>query len=577
MTVLVMTFVSCEDFLNREPSEYSTVGFYKSAEAIREGAAGVYNHLYFDGISYAITFTTWSDHCTPLAVTRDENTTISAGILNPDLREVEYYWNNLYILLSRANSVIDGSKDFIDDLSALAKQYRSEVRVLRAYALYQLIATYGDIPFFTSPVTVEQYTTTRTDRTEVLDFILRDLESAAADLQWIASERGRVDKAVALGLRARAALLGGSLNYGGKGADYFRIAAEAANTVIGERSLAKNFDDLFNITGQEKADVRNEMLFELMFSNVGGSRISHVTAFGQVSRNTGQTGRFPSMRLADTFECIDGLRIDESPLYDPKKPQKNRDPRFRSTIWMHGDSVTVNNGGVVTHILEAYEENTPFYNYNTEKWEMKQNEDVVGGTSWASFSNSGVGYIWAKYCNEIAENISSQTCNIPVMRYSEILLTYAEAKIELNELDKSVYDAIDAVRIRAGMPGVSEGRKGDQWKMRQLVRRERKVEFLLEGLFFVDMRRWKIGDLLGEPSYGLPLKEIRYEGLSATDIPNFKKTDRHDLNDLASYDAYKEKLKVRDLNRQWKDAHYLWPIPQIERLRNPNLGQNDGY
>jgi hypothetical protein len=164
------------------------------------------------------------------------------------------------------------------------------------------------------------------------------------------------------------------------------------------------------------------------------------------------------------------------------------------------------------------------------------------------------------------------------MRYAEVLLSYAEAKIELNQLDQSVYDAINAVRNRAGMPNVSSDRIGNQQKMRQLVRRERKVELALEGIHFVDIRRWGIGDLLnGQASYGLPLPTVRYEGMTASDIPNFKKTERHDLNDVANYDAYKEKLRVRDLNRHWKEAYNLWPIPQIEILRNPNLTQNPGY
>jgi hypothetical protein len=111
-----------------------------------------------------------------------------------------------------------------------------------------------------------------------------------------------------------------------------------------------------------------------------------------------------------------------------------------------------------------------------------------------------------------------------------------------------------------------------------LVRRERKVEFILEGLHFVDMRRWGIGDLENEkPSYGLPLPEIRYEGLNPTDIPDFKKTERHDLNDIANYDAYKGKLKMRDVNRYWEKKFELWPIPQIEKDRSSNLGQNEGY
>ena len=578
IAVLGTMLMSCSDFLDREPSDYASSGFYKSEEAIREGTSGVYNYLYMDdAFGYMVPYTVYLDHFTAFAMERNENTVIGSGTLNPDMAFVSNFWNRLYTLVARANSVIYSSQDNLDGLSDRAKQYIAEVRVLRAFAYYQLISTYGDIAFFTAPVTVEQYNDARTDKAVVLDFILDELNQAAERLDWIASDRGRVDKAFALGLRARAALLGGSLDYGGKGAGYFRIAAESANQVIGNRQLASSFDDLFNITGQAKEDVRNELIFEFMFSNQG-TRKAHVVGFGQVSRNTGQTGRHPAMLLADTYECIDGKRIDESPLYDPKRPQKNRDPRFRSTLWMHGDTVTLNNGAIVTQVLEAYESETQFYNYNTETWDEQNNADINSAAAWASFCNAGSGYIWAKFSNETAENISSQTCNIPVLRYAEVLLTYAEAKIELNEMDNSVYEAINTVRNRSGMPGVSEDRKGDQWKMRQLVRRERKVEFILEGLHFVDMRRWGIGDLEnGQPSYGLPVASIRYEGLSANDIPNFKKTDRHDMNDIANYDAYKEKLKMRDENRHWEKRFELWPIPQIERDRNPNLGQNDGY
>ncbi len=284
------------------------------------------------------------------------------------------------------------------------------------------------------------------------------------------------------------------------------------------------------------------------------------------------------MLLADMFECIDGKRIDESPLYDPNYPQRNRDPRFHSTLWMHGDTVTVNNGSVIRHILNAYDIETPFYDFSSGQWTLQNNADINSAAAWASFCNAGSGYIWAKFSNEVAENISAQSCNVPVMRYAEVLLTYAEAKIELNELDESVYNAINQVRNRAGMPNVSEDRIGNQNRMRQLVRNERKVEFALEGLHQVDMRRWDIGDLEnGQPSYGLPIPTIRYEGMTSTDIPDFKKSERHDLNNIATYDSYKDKLKVRDRNRFWDKKFNLWPIPQVEIDRNPNLTQNEGY
>lgn len=575
--IIVIMLAGCSDFLDKTSSDYSSSGFYQSEAAIKSGAEGVYNYLYME-LGYAIPFNISLDHYTGMAFERNENTTVGAGGgLNPDNNEVKTFWNKLYIVIARANSVIYGSKEYIDGLGDNARQYLAEVKVLRAFAYYNLIATYGDVPFFTDPVTIEQYKETRVSREDILDFILTDLEESASALPWIATSRGRVDKAVAYGLKARAALLGGSLNYRGQGTDYFRISAEAAGKVIGQRSLAQSFDDLFNITGQAKADVRNEILWELMYSDQGIKK-THVVAFGQVSRNTGQTGRHPSMLLADTYECIDGKRIDESSLYDPRYPQKNRDPRFHSTLWMHGDTATVNNGNLVRQIINAYDIEAQFYDFSSNAWYLANNADINSSAAWASFCNAGVGYIWAKFSNETAENISAQSCNIPIMRYAEVLLTYAEAKIELNELDNTVYDAINQVRNRVAMPDVSADRIGNQDKMRQLVRRERKVEFALEGLHHVDMRRWGIGDLEnGQPTYGLPLPEIGYEGLTSTDIPNFKTSERTDLNDIPNYDAYKSKLKVRDRNRFWNKKFELWPVPQLERDRNPNLSQNEGY
>ncbi len=583
--------ISCNDFLDKNPNDYTSAGFYQSEAAVKQGVSGIYNALYID-LAYNLPFSVMLDHWTGLAMERTENTTIGAGgALNPDNTSIRDWWRRLYVIIARANSVLKGSEPYLDILKGNSKQYLAEARVLRAYAYYNLISTFGDVPFFINPVTVDQYNEEKTSKEIILDFILSEMDLAVPELPWMATERGRVDKAVAYGLKARAALLGGSLNYSGKSKEYFQIAATAAQSVFGHRSLAKNFDDLFNITGQKKSDVRNELLFELMYSDQGSRRF-HMIGFGQVSRNYGQTGRHPAGILADTYECIDGKRIDESPLYDPKNPSKNRDPRFSSTLWMHKDTVEGNTKGTddgkIKFILEVYDPTTLFYDYKKGSWYTGVNADINSGAAWTSFANAGLGYIWKKFSNETVESINTQTCNVPLMRYAELLLTYAEAKIELGELDDSVYDAINQVRNRSGMPNVSSDRIGNQEKMRQLVRRERKVELILEGLHFVDMRRWKIGDLENEgPSYGYPIALSRdeegyitsggYQDATPDMVPNFKKSPRHDLNDIANYDAYKDKLKVRDRNRFWDDKFYLFPIPQQEIDRDENLKQNSGY
>lgn len=581
---------SCKDFLDREPTSYSSSGFYKSEGAIQDGVSGIYNTLNFT-LAPGLPFVNLYDHWTGLAFERAENTTIGAGgALNADNAVVATVWTSFFNTVGRSNAVISGAEPFLETLTPKSKQYLAEAKVLRAFAYYNLISLYGKVPFFTKPVTPEEYDVAREEESVIIDFLLSDLDGIVNDLPWIAENRGRVDRSVAYGLKSRLAMLGGSLNFANKGPAYFKIAAESAKQVIGQRMLAANFEDLFNKAGQQKADARNEALYEIIFSDQGTKK-THLIGFGQVSRNYGQTGRHPGQLLADTYECKDGLRIDESPLYDPKKPWANRDPRFGYTLWMHKDTVEGNTNGTSTgrikFVLDLFQPTTKFFNFTTNTWYSGTNADINSGAAWTSFANAGVGLMWKKYSNEKIESIGAQTCNSIVMRYAEILLNYAEAKIELNELDNSVYDAINQVRKRSKMPNVSADRMGNQAKMRQLVRRERKVEFALEGLHFFDMRRWKIGDLENEgPSYGYPLPSRAPNGTIAQEgydlvtpdmVPNFKKSARHDLNDIANYDAYKNKLKVRDQNRFWNDKFYLFPVPQRELDLAPALGQNNGY
>jgi hypothetical protein len=571
----VIGLASCSDFLDKENPSYDANGFYKTEAGLKEGVTGVYPLLYFD-MNWAVPACIVLDHYTAYGLEQDENASIGAGgTLNPDNGKIQAFWSGEYAIVARANSVIYGAKDAINGMSSDAKQYYSEARVLRAYAYYNLVSAFGDIPFFTAPVTIDEYTSGRTEKAKIIDFLLQDLDSAAVYLPWTATERGRVDRSVAYGLAARIALFAGSFNVDNRGQEYFRRAADEANKVIGQRHLAKNFGDLFNLTGQAKSDVRDEALWELMYSS-NGTKKTHTVGYGHSSRNYGSSVRFPSSLIIDTYECTDGKRIDESPLYDPKHPTRNRDPRFEATFAGHGDTVNYTNSDGASPlklIVNIYDAKTRFYP-RRNAWYSSENVDVT--TSKPTLVNNGVGYLWRKYANENTEQLMSSSCNLMLMRYAEILLTYAEAKIELGELDQSVYSAINQVRERAGMPDVASDRIGNVEKMRQLVRRERKVEFVLEGLLFVDVRRWGISDMLNEhPTYGQPLPTIKYEGMEATDIPNFKTDSRHDLNDIASYEAYKEKLRVRDKNRYWDKKFTWWPIPRLETDRDPSLSNPD--
>jgi len=159
-----------------------------------------------------------------------------------------------------------------------------------------------------------------------------------------------------------------------------------------------------------------------------------------------------------------------------------------------------------------------------------------------------------------------------LMRYAEILLTYAEAKIELGQIDGSVTEAINLLRKRAGLPDVTADVAGDQTKMRQLIRRERNAELAMEGFRWSDLRRW------GVASIAMPTRVI---GISKDPskiaaMPTFKKSEAHDLNNLPSYDNSLDDRMLRE-QRFWYDRLNLLPVPQSQRDLAPNLTQNTGW
>ena len=174
--------------------------------------------------------------------------------------------------------------------------------------------------------------------------------------------------------------------------------------------------------------------------------------------------------------------------------------------------------------------------------------DEIGKTQY----NTTTGFSLKKYVSaEDFANPGASGLNFILLRYAEVLLTYAEAKIELNQIDATVYDAINKIRTRSdvGLPALSSGLT--QTELRTVVRRERTLELAFEGVHLFDIRRWKTAQLL---MTGKVFGITYYSGANpiTIEVPSVIRT----------FDASK---------------HYLWPIPQKEKTLNPTLGQNPGW
>ena len=216
---------------------------------------------------------------------------------------------------------------------------------------------------------------------------------------------------------------------------------------------------------------------------------------------------------------------------------------------------------------------------STSCWSYAENGKVTNKDCY-SFSpyTSYTGYCTRKFSDpSYADKNEKGDYPLILCRYAEVLLTYAEAKIEANDIDKSVVDALNEVRNGRDdvkMPALSLSALSDQSKARVIVRHERKVELAFEGFRYFDIRRWDgFWKYANRPVMGRPFKG-KFE-----DRPNVT----FDENDepVYDYDAYmphpSSDYRLVENRTFVQQKHELWPIPQRERNVSPQLTQNPGF
>lgn len=488
---------------------------------------------------------------------------ISAGSVNSETGFVQLYWSDLYKGIARANVVLTEMVKVKDNITpSLYTRMEGETRFLRAYYYSILISHYGDVVFYIeNPSLDDAYSLERTDENVIKEFIYSELDAASEALpeSYTSSELKRATKSAALGIKARIALYMG---------DYV-IARDAAKAVIdlGIHSLHSNYEVLFH-----KASANHsEIIFSIPNSEALGE-LFYMSVPDVITRNSGGFGAWiPTWSMVDIYECTDGLPIDESPLYDPHNPFENRDPRMKMSIVEFGSEW-------LGYIYQSHPDSLTVY--SSKQGRRVSNLDNRKVAQFASYT----GFVWKKGVEYESWGINRRAENdVLILRHADILLMYAEAKLELNEIDQSVLDAINQVRARAygvlltqvaDYPAVTTT---DQVELREILRRDRRVEFVLEGLRYMDLIRWRIAEkALNTKIPGLrnPDDQDRNQWpFTDTVLPEIDNDGvvKHD----AILDAGFAQLRatyVFDKNRQ-----YIWPIPANERLLNSNLTQNTGY
>ncbi|SIO37984.1 RagB/SusD family nutrient uptake outer membrane protein [Chitinophaga niabensis] len=505
-----------------------------------------------------------SDEWTDDFLYRDATTPITGATINGETDFVKTWWTNSYKAIARANNVIISVGRAAKTLSqAQISRYSGEARFVRACQYSRLLSHYGNIVYTESTLDIEQALSLKqTDAATVLKSIYADFDSAALYLPktYGAADLKRATSGAALAMKARIALHMGDM----------ATARDAAKACMDQNvyKLHTDFGNLF----LPKTKNSIETIFGLPRSVA--LKVTFDDAQNFVPRNAGGWGaKNPSWDLFCAFLCKDGLPIDESPLYDPRKPFLNRDPRCAATIIEFQTS----------HLGYTYQPHPDTLKvWKDADQKYVENKDTRSIAIFASFN----GLNWKKGVDGdwLLNSWKIEPDKI-IIRYADVLLMYAEAKIELNQIDQSVRDAINMVRARAygvaytntaAYPAVTSS---DQAALRKALRNERRMEFAREGIRYMDIIRWKIADkVLNMPNYGmLDPADLRTKVVQPGlwFFPQTTPVDEDGVADLsAMYNAgYIKVVAVRkfDASRQ-----YLWPIPSTEVLIS-HLTQNPNY
>lgn len=531
--LLMGSFSSCSDFLDRYPlEELSDESFWKTEKDAEMAVSNLYNVLPTWDVDEAIN----SDDAVHGIKWAAGNQ--SKGVYDP----ADYGWSGEYGYIRQANLVLEKIQEM--DLSEDAyKKLEGQARFFRAYTYFTLIRSFGAVPYIDKPLELTDVENiTRTPKDEVYAKVMEDFDIAIADLpvQWDEANSGRITKGAAMAMKARAALY---YNNWQTAMDEAKKVMDLGQYELYDKDNTGRYKELF----WEVADGCDEFILSVQFN---APTRTHYLIGWECFPTLGWGGLNPTQSLVDAFEDINGAPIANSTIYDSTNPFANRDPRLEVNVLHDGETmygVTIKvaplsssgNTGIGQH------GDATATGYYQQKW-LDPSIDPQS-TGW------DMGKDWV------------------VIRYAEVLLTYAEAKNELSPLDPSAFDAVNQVRRRVGMPDLQKTDPtkptycGTQDDLRKRIWNEWRVEFALEGgKRQWDIRRWGIAkDVLNAPFEGL-----RY---TLVDDPNAPKGD----NGKKCILYVGEPLKLT--GSHYEDHNYLLPIPQTEIDLNPKLEQNPGY
>ena len=597
---LLGTALSACTFLDTDPQIIPSEGYYNDETSLTYGLAGVYSALSSEAL-YGNYYTLQISNADDLCYFNNYNSTDTRpDRYNHAAGTAVIYdtWLKLYQGIKNANEYIQGveaAEIDPEELSTSKATYLAEAKFLRAFYHFLLAQAWGDVPLrivsTTSP-NPEDVQLAATPQEDVLKWCVDEIESIVNDLNEEVDETpSRVSKTVAEGILARIYLFMAGETVaevdGLSKQEMYKKAADWAYAVIesGKHQLNPSYEQVFINMIQDKYDTEyHESMWEAEFLGdrtsadkwtngrigdlIGLKSQSGVTNYSEWACNYSYGFYNGSYTLWQLYSDTDRVETDLS-AEDDENNIKGKMVIDKRRIWnLPGYNFRgFNNQKITYNSKTAYLKQdqsmyrTPWINNNNFATRtvdgldssiedaFNTNDIVYDPDIMCAIRNAGKWRRETIYENQMSAKSLYTTINFPILRYSDVLLMYAEA---INEYagapDDIAWNAVLAVRERAGIQ-TDKSQYPDQISFRNLVRNERGRELAFESLRKYDLIRW-----------GIFVEQMHRAG---TNVPSESKYRNVTFTDYAA-------ISYANVSAR----HIYLPIPTKELAVNHALRQN---
>ena len=584
-----LTFASCEDFLDKQPIEQIGTDEYFKDEASLEK----YTNGFLNSYTPSSGDVTRGDGNCDIIEVKQTSSYLYQPVWNSSLQGgwSNSTWNFVYYI----NTFLERMHEAQGVSEAAFAHYEGTARFWRAWNYFELVKTFGGVPWYDHVVrsdSEEDLYKPRDSREYVMERVLEDLNYACEHCYtseaWVDNQK--INRYIALAIKSRICLFEGTYRKyhrvdpsTGKAWDpeynkdnkWLREAADACEELMeaGVYSLVNSPADVatqYRSLFTSPSVLKQEVMWAREYNDE--KNVRHDVTWYFTSGSMGQ-GWSLDADFVYTYLNRDGSRFTDRADYKSTtyaEQFENRDYRLQQTVISPEYRKLV--GG--TSKLFAPDLSVSYTGYQVIKWTL--DDDRYEGTN-------------------------NSTNSLPVFRFAEVLLNYAEAKAELNEMSEEVWNkTIKPLRERAGVTSIYPT-TADPYMVEYFqnqvtdpfileVRRERGIELTMENVRYDDIIRWHQGELFARPWKGVwisavdtPL-DLNADGTPETIVtanPKLQSTLNILMIDGASEAGHKLSrgtsgniLPSTALERKWQDYKYVKPIPTTARQENPNLTQN---